>query len=74
LQQENFLRMRDYKNFRKGVPAKLGRDFIKNRMELINEVNTFRRNFKEKERKVRVDLEEAYKIWKKMGQTLKERK
>ena len=74
MRQEDFLIMRDYKNFRKGMLTKLRRDFIKNRKELINKVNAFRRDFKEKEKEVKKDLEEASRIWKKMRKTLKERK
>jgi len=41
--------------------------------EVIQVLLKFREAFKKKERKIRTDLEEAYKIWKKMNQTLDRR-
>jgi hypothetical protein len=74
LYQEDIPRRRNFKNFPREMLKKLMNNLIKNRTELIDKLNSFREVFKKKERKVRADLEEAYKIWKKMNQTLKKRK
>ncbi len=41
---------------------------------VMDKFNSARENFEKKEKKVRADLEEASRIWKKMSETLEKRK
>lgn len=63
--------LEDFKAFRKEMSEKLRKDLVKNRKELIDNLNSFREDFKKKEREVKRDLEEADRIWDKMKETLK---
>lgn len=65
---------KDFKIFRKKMFKKLRREFVKNRKELIDKLNSFREAFEKKEKGIRADLEEANKSWKEISQTLEEKK
>ena len=45
--------------------------FLKKKKEALTKVDSFRENFKKKETNVKADLEEASKIWRKVGEKFK---
>ena len=45
--------------------------FLKKKREALTKVNSCRENFKERETKVKADLDEAGKIWRKVGEKFK---
>jgi len=45
--------------------------FLKKKKEALTKVNSFGENFKKRETKVKADLKEAGKIWRKVGEKFK---
>ena len=45
--------------------------FLKKKKEALTKVNSFREKFKKKELEVKADLEEAGKVWRKVGEKFK---
>ena len=79
-EQSKFVKMhsrepiKDFKIFRKKMLKKLKREFVKNRKELIDKLNSFREAFEKKKEEIKADLEEANKSWKEISQTLEEKR
>jgi len=48
-----------------------GEDFTKKRTEALTKFESFRQNFRSREKKIRADLEKAGRIWKKAGERFK---
>jgi len=46
-------------------------DFTKKRTEAMTKFKSLRQNFRNREKKIRADLEKASKIWKKLGERFK---
>jgi len=47
------------------------KDFIKKRAEVLTKFKSLRQNFRNREKKIRADLEKARKIWEKLGERFK---
>ncbi len=47
------------------------KDFIKKRAEALTKFKSLRQNFRNREKKIRAELEKASKIWNKLGQRFK---
>jgi len=46
-------------------------DFTKKRTEALTKFKSLRQNFRNREKKIRADLEKAGKIWKKLGKSFR---
>jgi len=66
--------LRESEVFRKEMMEKLKMDLAEDRKEALDRLDSFRRDFRKKERGVRRDLEEASRNWKGMRETLQRRK
>ena len=53
------------------MPEKLRKNLIEKKKELMTKFNSFRENFKKKEKDMRTDLEETTGIWRKMNEKFK---
>ncbi len=53
------------------TPKFLVRGFIKKRKEALSKINSFREDFRKKEKEMKVDLEEARRIWRELSERFK---
>ena len=48
-----------------------GEGYIKKSKEALSKIRSLRENFRNREKKIRADLEKAGRIWKKLGERFK---
>jgi len=47
------------------------KDFVKKRAEALTKFESLKQNFRNKEKRIKADLDEARKIWEKVGESFK---